>query len=143
MSSFFILYYHLTGDDAVSMGIKPEDLSDDVFDYIFLRKQKDVAYPTDCAIAQEKLDEMRWVVRVLFVCSCCSPVCVRVVLLGFGHDEINFSVIPDLTPCTRIICRYFLNPNQSSRLTCTVVRMYLTRARGAMLVTFSFVLILR
>jgi hypothetical protein len=66
------------------------------------------------------------------VCACALlrlfvSACVRVVLLCFGHDEINFSVIPDLTPCTRIICLYFLNPNQRNGLTCTVVCTYLTR----------------
>ena len=45
----------IDGSEAGPLGIKPEDLTDQVWNYIFLGKE----YPEGCAISQENLDKLR------------------------------------------------------------------------------------
>lgn len=45
----------ITGASIGPLGIKPEDLTSDVWNYIFLKG----AYPENCTISQENLDKMR------------------------------------------------------------------------------------
>ena len=50
-----LLQADMEGSTPGSLGIKPEEITDAVWDYVFL----DAPYPADCAIPQEKLDTMR------------------------------------------------------------------------------------
>jgi leucyl-tRNA synthetase len=64
-STIYMAYYTIAhfiqggvmdGSQVGPLGIKPEELNDSVWDYIFLDKD----YPEGCAIEQEKLDKMRY-----------------------------------------------------------------------------------
>lgn len=58
MSYYTIAHYlqgDLNGESAGSLGIKPEDLTHEVWDYIFKKGE----YPANCNIPQDKLSTMR------------------------------------------------------------------------------------
>ncbi len=55
----------LDGSKSGPLGIKPAQLTDAVFDYIFLG----AAYPKGCGIDQSKLDQMRKEFEYWYVCA--------------------------------------------------------------------------